>query len=77
MDANIKFGEIVYCNLKFRHKKKTHEVKNVVYKHLDGFYNRRRVLDEFKIKEPVKVLKIEIHERLGFENKTIDIDTTS
>ena len=70
MDNNIKYKEIVYCDLKFSFKKKQYEVKEVVYKLTDGYYHNKRILSQFKIDESVKVDSIKIISRLGFENKT-------
>ncbi len=60
-------GEIVYCNLTVLHKGKKREIKEVVYKPKDGNYNNRRVLNKLGIKEAVKILRIDIIKRMGFE----------
>ena len=70
MDNNIKYKEIVYCDLKFSFKKKQYEVKEVVYKLTDGCYHNKRILSQFKINESVKVDSIKIISRLGFENNS-------
>ena len=67
----IKQGEIVFCNLKFKFKKKEYELKEVVYKQTDGFYLNHRLFKPLKVTEKVKVYDIEILARLGFENKNV------
>ena len=71
----MKKGEIVYCNLKVRHKNKTIILKKVVYKLTDGFYYKKYILDRYKINEKVQVLNVDIIERLGFENKNLGYTT--
>ena len=63
-------GEIVYCNLVIRYKKKVYKLDKIVYKN-DGelFFHRAR-LKELKITEPVKIESIDVMARLGFENKS-------
>jgi len=63
----IKKGEIVFCNLKFKYKKKVYELKEVVYKQTDGLFYNKRLMQPLKIKEKVEVYDIEILARLGFE----------
>jgi hypothetical protein len=58
--------EIFYCNLTLQNGKETLYLKNVVYKYEDGYFKNIRL----GIKNPLKVLKIEIIESLGFENLT-------
>jgi len=70
MSNEIKFKEIVYCNLTILHKGKKHLLEEVVYKKEDGFYYNQRILNTLNIKEKVKVLDVEIIKRLGFENKS-------
>jgi len=67
---DVKLGEIVYCNLKIKHNKRTHELNKVVYKKTDGFYYNKRILDDFNIKEKVLVCSVEVISRLGFESKS-------
>ena len=71
MSNLIKKGEIVYCNLKFRYKKKEYELKDVVYKQENGFFYNRRLMQPLKIDDEVRVYDIEILARLGFENKNL------
>lgn len=59
--------EIVYCNIKFTYNKKDYELKEVVYKNVDGYYHNIAKLLKLKIKESVKITEIEIIKRLGFE----------
>ena len=56
--------EIFYCNLTLQNGKDKIHLKNVVYKYEDGFFKNLRL----GIKEPLKVLKIDIITSLGFEN---------
>jgi hypothetical protein len=58
--------EIIYCNLTLQKGKDKIYLKNVVYKYEDGFFKNTRL----GIKEPLKVLKVEKIESLGFENKS-------
>lgn len=71
MSNLIKQGEIVYCNLKFRYKKKEYELKDVVYKQENGFFYNRRLMQPLKIEDEVRVYDIEVLARLGFENKNL------
>jgi|14BtaG_2_1085337.scaffolds.fasta_scaffold72634_1 hypothetical protein len=65
----IEKGEIVFCNLKFRYKKKKYKLKEIVYKQTDGYFYNKRILQPLNVCEKVKVYDIEILSRLGFENK--------
>lgn len=56
--------EIFYCNLTLQNGKETIFLKNVVYKYEDGYFKNIRL----GIKNPLKVLKIDIITSLGFEN---------
>ncbi len=56
--------EIFYCNLTLQNGKDTIYLKNVVYKEEDGFFKNIRL----GIKEPLKVIKIDVISSLGFEN---------
>ena len=69
MINKVALGEIVYCNLEIKYKKKTFNLERIVYKN-DGklFYHRAR-LKALKIIEPVEIKSIEVLARLGFENK--------
>ena len=62
--------EILYCNLHFTYKKRKYKLKKVVYCERDELYFNKRMIKEFKIKEPVKIDKVEILQRLGYQNKT-------
>lgn len=66
----IQDGEIVFCNAKFSHNGRTHQLKEIVYKHTDGLYfNQDELVRKRKIKTPVALFDIEIIKRLGFENR--------
>lgn len=65
----LKQDEIIYCNAKCNYKGKEYRLDKIVHKHTDGFYYKRRILEPFGIKEPVKLYDIEIINRLGFANK--------
>lgn len=70
MEANnVALGEIVYCNLIIVHKKRKYELEKVVYKNNGKLFYHKRLLNEFKIKEPVEIKSIDIMSRLGFESK--------
>jgi hypothetical protein len=58
--------EIFYCNLTLQNGKDTIELNKVVYKEENGYFKNIRL----GIKEPLKVLKIDIITSLGFENLT-------
>jgi len=65
----VKLGEIVYCNIYATHNKVEVVFKEVVYKNDgSGTYNGRE-LQKLKITESVKINRIEVLKRLGFENK--------
>lgn len=57
--------EIFYCNLKVLNDNQVVDVKEVVYKDVDGYYRNMKLF-----KKPVKVLNIDIIKILGFENVT-------
>ena len=67
----IKKGEIVHCNLKFKHNKKEYKLNEIVYKETDGYFYCRRLMQPLKIDKPVRVYDIEVLQRLGFENKSV------
>ena len=70
METNsVALGEIVYCNLIIIHKKRKYELEKVVYKNNGNLFYNKRLLTEFKIKEPVEIQSIDIMSRLGFESK--------
>lgn len=56
--------EIFYCNLTLQNGKDIIELNKVVYKEENGYFKNIRL----GIKEPLKVLKIDIITSLGFEN---------
>ena len=56
--------EIFYCDLTLQNGKNTIELKKVVYKEEDGYFKNIRL----GIKEPLKVIKIDVITSLGFEN---------
>ena len=56
--------EIFYCNLTLQNGKDNIYLKNVVYKDNNGYFKNTRL----GIKEPLKVLKVEVIKSLGFEN---------
>ena len=56
--------EIFYCNLTLQDGKNNIYLKNVVYKEEDGYFKNVRL----GIKEPFKVIKIDVITSLGFEN---------
>ena len=56
--------EIFYCNLTLQNGKDNIYLKNVVYKDNNGYFKNIRL----GIKEPLKVLKVEVIKSLGFEN---------
>lgn len=62
----MELKEIFYCNLILQNGKDKIYLKNVVYKYENGFFKNSRL----GIKEPLKVLKIDIIQSLGFENLT-------
>ena len=62
--------EIFYCNLTLQNGKNNIYLKNVVYKYDNGYFKNTRL----GIKEPLKVLKIEVIKSLGFENLSNEYD---
>jgi len=60
--------EIFYCNLTLQKGKDKIYLKEVVYKETDGYFKRSRL----GIKEPLKVVKVDIIKSLGFENTSKD-----
>ena len=61
---NVK--EIFYCNLTLQNGKNNIYLKNVVYKEENGYFKNIRL----GIKEPLKVVKVDIITSLGFENSS-------
>lgn len=61
---NVK--EIFYCNLTLQNGKNNIYLKNVVYKEENGYFKNIRL----GIKEPLKVIKVDIITSLGFENSS-------
>lgn len=63
---DIELGEIVFCNLTYKHKGKVNTLERVVYKNngtTEWYIN--------SLKDSVEVLSVDIISRLGFENKNI------
>ena len=58
--------EIVFCNLILQNGKDKIHLKNVVYKDEGGYFKNIRL----GIKEPLKVLNVEVIKSLGYENKS-------
>lgn len=58
--------EIIYCNLTLKKGKEIIYLKEVVYKHTDGFFKNSRL----GINQPLQVIKIEKIASLGFENNS-------
>jgi hypothetical protein len=56
--------EIFYCNLTLQNGKNNIELQKVVYKEEDGYFKNIRL----GIKEPLKVIKVDVITSLGFEN---------
>lgn len=70
MSNYIDLKEIVFCNLTVIYKNKTYELEKVVYKNKgNNTFCNMRILKDLNIKECVKIEKIDIISRLGFENK--------
>jgi hypothetical protein len=65
----LKHNEIIFCNAKFRKDKEEIQLTEIVYKHTDGNYYNRRILEHYKVTIPVKLYDIEIISRLGFAHK--------
>jgi hypothetical protein len=65
----VSLGEIVYCNIYGTHNKNQIILREVIYKNNgSGVYNGRELI-KHKITEPIKINRIEVIKRLGFENK--------
>lgn len=62
--------EIFFCNLTLENKKSKIVLKEVVYKEENGYYKNTRL----GIKEPLKVLNVDVICSLGFENKNKGYD---
>ncbi len=70
MRDKVELGEIVFCDLTILHKGVKYELNKIVYKNDGKLFYKRKYLEEFKIKEPVKIENIKVISRLGFENKS-------
>ena len=57
--------DILFCNLTIIHNKKQHLIEKVVYVESDELWYRKRYLDKLKIKEPVKVIKVDVIKIIG------------
>ena len=66
----MKRKEIFYCNLTLQNGKDKLYLKNVVYKETDGYFKNIRL----GVKEPLKVLKVDVIKSLGFENLSNEYD---
>lgn len=60
--------EIFYANLIVIYHGREVEIKEVVYKDVDGYYDNVRVLSKYGIKNKVSVKKFHVIKSLGFEN---------
>lgn len=54
--------EIFHANLLVQDGKTKKWIKDVVYKYTDGYFHNRRY-----VKEPLKVLKVDVIKSLGFD----------
>ncbi len=62
-------GAIYLINAKFKYKKKEYKLQEVVWKYNEKkIYDRMRVLQSMKVKQPVTLYDIEILKQLGHEN---------
>ena len=62
-------GAIYLINAKFRYKKKEYKLYEVVWKYNSKkIYDRMRILQKMKVKQPVTLYEIEILKELGHEN---------
>ena len=61
--------EILYCNLKVTYKNTTITIPGVVWKNVDWYYRRKKILLKYNIKdEEVKVVSFDAIKSLGYEN---------
>ena len=61
--------EIIYCNLKVTYKNTTITIPRVIWKNVDWYYRRQKVLLKYNIKdEKVKVVSFDVIKSLGYEN---------
>ena len=62
-------GTIYLINAKFKYKKKEYKLYDVVWKYNNKkIYDRMRILQKMKVKQPVTLYDIEILKELGHEN---------
>ena len=62
-------GTIYLINAKFKYKKKEYKLYEVVWKYNEKkHYDRMRILQRMKVKQPVTLYDIEILKELGHEN---------
>ena len=62
-------GTIYLINAKFKYKKKEYKLYEVVWKYNEKkIYDRMRILQSMKVKQPVTLYDIEIIKELGHEN---------
>lgn len=68
----IQEEEILFIDAKFNHKKKTHHLDGVVYKHNNDFkyWNHLELKKKRGINEPVHLYDLKIRARLGFPNNS-------
>ena len=61
-------GTIYLINAKFKYKKKEYKLYEVVWKYNEKkIYDRMRILQSMKVKQPVTLYDIEIIKELGHE----------
>ena len=62
-------GTIYLINAKFKYKKKEYKLYEVVWKYNEKkHYDRMRVLEKMKVKQPVTLYDIQVIKELGHEN---------
>ena len=62
-------GTIYLINAKFKYKKKEYKLYEVVWKYNEKkIYDRMRVLQSMKVKQPVTLYDIQVIKELGHEN---------
>ena len=65
-------GTIYLINAKFKYKKKEYKLYDVVWKYNEKkIYDRMRILQSMKVKQPVTLYDIQVIKKLGHENKGI------
>ena len=62
-------GTIYLINAKFKYKKKEYKLAEVVWKYNEKkIYDRMRILQSMKVKQPVTLYDIQVIKELGHEN---------